>query len=362
MLYDVLTKEKVTFFEDMIPEEVRPLLGLPGTLAVGASLPVPKKQEESDGEMEAEPVGLLLLSTAQRGRIEVLWLYVEEEYREREIGTELLSVAFELAKQMDRSLAAIVENAPEDGSFDGTSAFLFDRGFIGRGPAMLRWQLFGADEEGSAGKGISDSKKGQTLSKSVKKLLELPPREKKRVFAELEKDGRESFPPCFPELVEEAESLVLTDKAGSVTAALLIERYKGGCTPFTVFFKKNQDKALTFLAELWLQEFFERAKPGERLIVLASGETEKRIFEKVMGKRPFEALPVLYAEADGMDTAEESLKRSETLLEKCRQEDRKLPESFVVKSLILLGDNVIRLQGKEEPDTVTVSASDRSKQ
>lgn len=29
-----------------------PLLKLPGTLAVGASLPVPKKQEESDGEME----------------------------------------------------------------------------------------------------------------------------------------------------------------------------------------------------------------------------------------------------------------------------------------------------------------------
>ena len=45
MLYDVLTKEKITFFEDMIPDVVRPLLKLPGTLAVGASLPVPKKQE-----------------------------------------------------------------------------------------------------------------------------------------------------------------------------------------------------------------------------------------------------------------------------------------------------------------------------
>ena len=94
MLFDLVDKENINFYVDMIPKPVRTLLDKPGMITVGVC------DEAKDGVTAA---GVMILSLSKPDRVGLVWIYVSPEYRDYDFGTMLLSQAFALAKKQKRS-------------------------------------------------------------------------------------------------------------------------------------------------------------------------------------------------------------------------------------------------------------------
>ena len=115
MLFDLVDKDNLRFYVDMIPKPVRTLLDKPGMITVGVC------DEAKDG---VDAAGVMMITLAKPDKVGVVWIYVSPGYRDYDFGTMLLSQAFALAKEQKRSGVEI--HLPSDES----EGFFTARGFL----------------------------------------------------------------------------------------------------------------------------------------------------------------------------------------------------------------------------------------
>ncbi len=351
VLLDMVNDDNIEYYKDMIPAVFYNMLNLPGVICIGAAVDPDMDDEKSDKKASGEivPVGVMLLSVAYFNRVEIIWLYVETEYREKEIGTNLLSQAFYLAKKMNREKLVAKIPAPE-GSYnieDDRSSFFLVRGFYANDDLHNGW-MFNVGEF-SRSKLVKLSTQLEKIRTSKEYKEQSVTLETIKPFTKLsDKYLREAYISAAEKISEESESKIpdttvpldisLASKRLSfayvedkiMKAFLLVEHI--GNTYFPVFLKVDRDNmyAEKILILFALSELLKKAKDTDYVYIRCVTKDGIKMADEILKDMEMTPFRILQASNTDFDNAAANIDYMEELSIRASNEEENLPKSFKV--------------------------------
>ena len=330
MLFDIITKENVKYYKELVPEVYLNRMFMPGAVCIGAAM----EQKDSN---EFEAAGVLIMNVADKSCMRIEYLQVDPDYREQEIGTLLLRQAYDLAKQME--ILNLIVKIPEtnlkegDGFNDSRAYFFLRRGFDMTEKVEREWWF--------SVKALENYKKldmGKTESKFVP-LSKLEPKVYRKVFESLEKEVNEFATPFMYDAIDKDLSYAYVEN-GNLKGYFITELFDD--TYYPVAFVNLTDQATIALA-LLRKLLVCMAKDGNQsnnVHIILRNEAQRDAMELLIKEIPSVDMNILEARNDNMDAEEEHIQDLMDAEEFTKKRDEEFPKEFEVAEIEYYGGEI----------------------
>ena len=330
MLFDIITKENVKYFKELIPEAYLNRMFIPGAVSIGAAM----EQKDSD---ECEAAGVLVMNVADNNCMRIEYIQVDPDYREQEIGTLLLRQAFDLAKQMD--IVNLMVKIPEtdlkegDGLKDARAYFFLRRGFDMTEKVEREW-WFSVKSLETYNK-LDMGKKEANLIPFSK----LEPKVYRKVFESFEKDVKDISTPFMYDSIDKNLSYAYVEN-GKLKGYFITECFGDTYYPIAFINLTNQSLVALALLRKFLICMAKDGNQSNNIHIILKNETQRDAMEMLIKDIPSVDMNILEARNDNMDNAEEyimDLMKSDELIEK---RDEEFPKAFEVAEIEYYGGEI----------------------
>ncbi len=282
-----MTEEDREIFQHLDPFGKMHFLRFPGAFALAATM----EQEEYD-----IPAGLIIVRTVEDA-LSVEWLYAAPEYRGQGIGSELLQLVFEEAKEreVEEVSVRISENLLVSSLFWDPERFFLNDVFRQEDEELPEWHTT-VDRLGKLIAQDDLINEKAALSPEMRPLSEMNASEKKAAAQELKKELKNKIPEELPELMSLADERMsfLLCRNGSYAGILLIQKYGDTWHPFLLEVKEEKDAEKLARTALYYSE--DHAKPKEEIRIECSRPATEKLLEKLRIPADVYQVAILYAE------------------------------------------------------------------
>ncbi len=325
MRFDIINEDDLSYYEDLIPIVYRNYLELPAEIVVGAA--------EEDGEGSYFACGVMILSVADPSVIELRWLQVHPDYREREIGTLLLEQAFSLAKKMNsqRIVIRIPEINEDSIMFDDRSAFFVMRGFVRKSVIEREWLLSMYDIKDFEINNVQTSQ-GQFIPYS-----DLSMKDFTNKIDHIIKD--KNFIPFVPGLIDRELSMSYISE-GKLLAEIAIQKVGEVYNPVYFYVAPDNPQAGLELISTVLNDIKKKLNLSSLIHIQCRSEDRRNFVEKLFAEFEPINVSVLEAAPDAFDKASAAIEEELRLYDEAKKEDAEFPTKFKVVELEYYGGEV----------------------
>lgn len=242
--------------------------------------------------------GLMICSRAREGRLDIEWLYVEEAYRNNEIGGMLLIMAYKLARQLELPYVGVwmAGQLAAEANVKAAKGYLFDRGFLFDGYTEGDWVITSKDLKKSV---LATDKYSSHQVLSMDKSSNVDLRQfLKAGRATLEKEplytAESAMADADPRL-----SMVYYTENGQIDGVLLIQRVGDYIFPLAIHMRHVSNEIFLGLASGAVHAIL--ALPGETVSRVVYSGRAATLLTMIFQKITAESTYLLQADASYSD-------------------------------------------------------------
>lgn len=243
---------------------------------------------------EVAAAALMICSYAREGRLDIEWLYVDEAYRNNEIGGVLLIMAYKLARQLELPQVGVwmTGELATDAHAEAAREYFGERGFWNGWYTAGDWVIRSKDLKNSVlGTGKYHTSQVLSLNKvsnvQLKQFLKAsrPAMEKEPLYTE-----ETALADADPQL-----SMVYYTENGQIDAVLLIQRVENHIFPLAIHMRHVTNEIFLGLTSGAVQAIL--ALPGEPVSRIVYSERAAILMSMIFKKLSAEPTYLLLAES-----------------------------------------------------------------
>ena len=251
---------------------------------------------------EMTVVGLMICSYAREGRLDIEWLYVEEAYRNNEIGGIMLIMAYKLARHLGLPFVGVwmTGELAADAHAEAAREYFGERGFVAARYAEGDWVISSKDLRHSV---LATDRYHSPQVLSMDKASNVQLKQFLRSGkASMEKNplytSETALADADPEL-----SMVYYTENGQIDAVLLIQRVGGYIFPLAIHMRHITNEIFLGLASGAVQAIL--ALPGNPVSRIVYSERAATLLAMIFQKLTAEPAYLLQAESSYDDWEDE---------------------------------------------------------
>lgn len=241
------------------------------------------------------PVGILIYSYARAERLDIEWLYVQEEYRYHEIGGELLIATYDLAMNAELSLVGVrltgelAAKANIDVARDYLGARGFDGGMYVEGDWIIqKKELKGFAAAGEKYRSASVFPVSRISRVQLKAFL-------KKHWNVLKQSPLYTYESALSDMDTQLSVAYMTPE-GEIDAVLLVQRVGDIVYPITFYMCHPKDAVFLAMAVAAIDEI--RKIPGDDVCHIVYSKRAVTLLTKIFRTHTAEPTYELLASAD----------------------------------------------------------------